>query len=84
MKIKGKDYTDLLAMLQETPMISKLDAYLENGLTEKRHRWDCFWSSDNRKRKEWADRVYQYADDTHIDTALRHAVYYLYVNEEKV
>lgn len=84
MKIKGQDYTDLLAMLQETPVISRLNTYLESGLTERRHRWDCFWSTDIEKRQEWADRVYQYANDTHIDTALRHAVYYLYVNGEKV
>ena len=84
MKIKGKDYTDLLNMIQGSPILSRFDEYCDGGLSDKRHRWDCLWSVAKEKRTEWFDRVYQYADDTHIDTALRHAVAYHYVNGGKV
>lgn len=84
MKIKGKDYTDLLDLIQNSPALPLWDEYREGCLSDKRYRWDCFWRADGEKRSEWARRVYEYADDTHIDTALRHIVSYLYVNEERV
>lgn len=36
---------------------------------EKRLRWDCFYSAGLTRFA--CDNIYQYADDTHIDTALR-------------
>lgn len=37
----------------------------------KRFRWDLLWMADGVRRREWIGRVYQYANDEHIDTALR-------------
>ena len=43
--------------------------YRDNGLTPKRFRWDCTYGA---KLSTWiCDNLYDYLDDTHIDTALR-------------
>lgn len=47
-----------------------LQAYLARGLTEKRWRWDL---SCRAGLTPWICRtIYPYANDEHIDTALRH------------
>jgi len=46
----------------------------------KRHRWDLFYAA---KLTLFAcDVIYKYADDTHIDTALRSIVKELELNKE--
>jgi hypothetical protein len=37
----------------------------------KRYRWDLLWAADRAKTSLWTARVYDYANDAHIDTALR-------------
>ena len=37
---------------------------------DKRYRWDLLFAAGSFSR-EWTTEVYKYADDTHIDTALR-------------
>lgn len=39
-----------------------------------RFRWDMFACIPQAKRAEWTDKVYKYANDTHIDTALKKIV----------
>lgn len=83
-KVKNRDVCELLCMIEDSPMLFKLDEYLKKGLTHKRHRWDCLWSVNKERRTKWFDRVYQYANDTHIDSALRHAVHFHFVCREEV
>lgn len=40
----------------------------------KRYRWDLFWHTPASWRQAFADEVYTYCDDTHLDTALRRIV----------
>ena len=55
-----------------------IDDYVEAcrtmELSEKRIRWDLLWNIPHTKRENWFDAVYQYCDDTHIDTALKSIV----------
>jgi hypothetical protein len=37
----------------------------------KRVRWDVLWATDHVERREWFSSVYEYANDSHIDTVLR-------------
>lgn len=71
MKIKGCDYEELSFIVMNSPVFPLLNKYREQGLSDKRYRWDCLWYSSGKLRTEWFDRVYQYANDTHIDSALR-------------
>lgn len=44
-------------------------AYIANGLSDKRYRWDLCYHAG---LTPWiCDTIYPYANDTHIDTALR-------------
>lgn len=40
----------------------------------ERQRWDILWAQPMRNRSEFFTRVYRYANDTHIDSALRAVV----------
>jgi hypothetical protein len=43
--------------------------YAKNKLTSKRMRWDLLYAA---KLSKWVcDNLYDYLDDTHIDTALK-------------
>lgn len=57
------------------PFMSKEmeDLYKEEGLTDKRYRWDCLWSACRRTPalNDTIHEIYRYANDTHIDTVLR-------------
>lgn len=76
MKISPQDYQELKSLL--APLFPKLAAHREilkqdkrvKDL-EKRLRWDWFWAA---KCGNWANKVYKYANDEHIDTALRRAM----------
>jgi len=41
------------------------------GDWQKRFRWDLLYSIPYLERAAWFDEVYKYANDDHIDTALR-------------
>jgi hypothetical protein len=43
----------------------------------KRFRWDLLWAIPHKIRLEITDRIYKYANDDHVDTALKHIVYEL-------
>lgn len=46
-----------------------LQDYLKLGLSEKRWRWDCLWAAGI---SQWvSDNIYPYANDEHIDSALK-------------
>lgn len=48
-----------------------LQSYLSLGLSEKRWRWD--WCYGTLGMSKWiCDNIYPYANDTHLDTALKH------------
>jgi hypothetical protein len=41
------------------------------GDWKKRFRWDILYTIPYELRQDWFNAVYQYANDDHIDTALR-------------
>jgi hypothetical protein len=46
--------------------------YEQNGGNWKmRFRWDMLYAIPYELRRDWFDEVYKYANDDHIDTALR-------------
>lgn len=81
MKITKQDYADLCAMLDAhaitrpwNTVAEAYTAYTRGGFTQKRFRWDLLFSVPYRIRVVWFDRIYQYANDTHIDTAMKRYV----------
>lgn len=67
-----------LALLEEMveaaksrPTFLPLEQYLAAGLTAKRWRWDLVWASPVETRHRFFDSVYIYANDDHVDSALR-------------
>jgi hypothetical protein len=70
MKMTVEDYAILKNAVESSPVYPQLLDYRDRGLSDKRYRWDCVWSVHS-SLKEWFDNVYQYANDDHIDTALR-------------
>ena len=72
MKMKPKHYQALRAIVLQDHRPTEA-SYLEQGLSAKRYRWDLLWNAPGRRA--WFDSgVYDYLDDTHIDTALRRIV----------
>lgn len=78
MKMTDEHYRQLTKLLDDanTPShVENLRAEAEaDSRTQdvgKRTRWDLLWSVPGKDRKRWFDEVYNYCDDTHIDTALR-------------
>lgn len=47
------------------------EAYTGQGLTLMRFRWDVLFAVPFEERKEWFDLIYPYANDDHVDTALK-------------
>ena len=73
MKIKPEHYAYIKRAYQELGAKHDLTAmskqYEQDGLTPMRFRWDC---SSSCGLSPWlCDNVYTYANDTHIDTAVR-------------
>lgn len=69
MKISKEHYeyleSAILPLMEEIP----LSLYVEKGLSEKRYRWDLSYMAN---LTNWiCDNIYPYADDSHLDTALR-------------
>jgi hypothetical protein len=75
MKITNEDYTILKQHIEGSRVFPMLMEYRERGLSDKRYRWDCLYSSGIKIGDGIGRRgdlnLYQYLDDTHIDTALR-------------
>jgi hypothetical protein len=71
MKLLPDHYKKINQALNDLHDLDQLAAkYKEAGLSEKRFRWDALWQT---RLSNWlCDNVYPYANDDHIDTALRH------------
>ncbi len=79
MKIKPEHYTKLEAACS-TVLIAYPDAqnhYAKAGHSDKRFRWDILHSAKidgERSSTFLCDVIYKYANDDHIDTALRQII----------
>ena len=69
MKITVKDYLWMEQRMRPYHSAQLLAEYRRLGLSEKRYRWDV--ARQAGLIGFFCDTVYQYADDSHIDTALR-------------
>ena len=62
-------------MNEASPLKEIQNRYKQEGLSDKRFRWDCFWSLTNTfLPKHWvSDECYKRCDlnDDHLDTAVR-------------
>jgi phosphatidylserine/phosphatidylglycerophosphate/cardiolipin synthase-like enzyme len=62
------------AIHQARQGMDTLDEYVRYGLTAKRWRWDLLWRAKRLgflPERFIEDNIYTYANDDHIDTALR-------------
>lgn len=82
MKINKADYDVLKNAIEQALGTgrSKVEIYRREGLTPMRFRWDMLWQSgiqlgQSHNKPESGDKtwlgLYDYANDDHIDTALR-------------
>lgn len=79
MKMQSEHFEQLRLMLEQVAArngktFSEIGESFERaGFTNKRCRWDIFWAIPNPDRREWfsVNGIYDYLDDSHIDTALR-------------
>lgn len=87
MLMKDEDYQELLGMYADTHGNSDLHLayreYMKQGLSEMRFRWDTFWGIPIERRVPWANKVYKYLNDNHIDTALKRVVEALMKTQKK-
>ena len=69
MKLKPEHFAHMKAAILANSKAPTLPSYLARGLTEKRWRWDLLYAA---KLSPWiCANIYPYANDEHIDTALR-------------
>jgi hypothetical protein len=69
-KIKPEHLEHMRRAILANSRAPTLPSYLARGLTEKRWRWDLLYAAG---LSQWiCDNLYPYANDEHIDTALRH------------
>lgn len=79
MRISDPDFNRLKELIDFDPCVGETLAkiYSNKGMTPKRFRWDMLWTA-RRKRpddfNELFDKLYSYANDDHVDTALRYIV----------
>jgi protoheme ferro-lyase len=80
MKITKDDYDELLLEFQRVMLRNNIPRYVDNLRADprvqdinKRLRWDMFWAIPKEVRDPLMDRIYTYANDTHLDTALKRA-----------
>lgn len=66
MKVNKHDYDALRVAVLSKHSKDIQHNYREQGLSDKRYRWDLLWAS-----KFNFGAMYDYCNDTHIDTALR-------------
>lgn len=75
MKIKPEHYAELKNLISEIDIDAvKAHKALNQGKDKAmRFRWDLFFMTDRMKRLKLftADGIYKYANDGHVDTALR-------------
>jgi hypothetical protein len=74
MKIKSEHLvalTDAIAKVKEAHPDSTLQAYVDNGLSKERWRWDVFHASRKYLPEGFVKDLHKYLNDSHIDTALR-------------
>lgn len=87
MKIKAEHYDELVAMLDKLNGVVKdcekettgvrndlghvQEAYVDQGLTLRRFRWDVLFALPSEERRDWFDKIYEYTNVFHIDAALR-------------
>lgn len=87
MKLTKEHYLQLVSMIQEVVSNVEFDVdgeatcfdifshltskYQLDGLSLMRCRWDTLYCIPYSVRRDWFDEVYSYANDTHVDTALR-------------
>ena len=70
MKIKREHFDHLKSEMLKNSKAHLLQPYLKAGLSEKRWRWDWLYSTPGLSK--WiCDNIYPYANDDHLDTALR-------------
>jgi len=78
MKINNEDFSSLktaiLGVIGNRNAVELAAGYKAQGLSDKRFRWDLLWAVPNIVRQPIFDRMYKYAHDEHIDTALRRIV----------
>ena len=69
MKITPEHLAYMRAAILNNSHAPTLPSYTARGLSEKRWRWDMLWAA---KISPWIGaNIYPYANDDHIDTALR-------------
>ena len=79
MKMNNSAYRVLTGLIAnvltelDKPIDEFAQAYKTDGLTNKRFRWDILWAIPPKSRRDWfkIHGIYDYLDDSHIDTALR-------------
>lgn len=74
MKITPEDFKELRDMLATVDVIAVCNTgnVLRHSL--RRNLWDCLWRIPSERRTPWFDRVYKYANDDHVTTALKKIV----------
>lgn len=85
MKVKPEHFAQLVALLRvgvtripapalydvRDPSVKAAHLIVDPA---RRYRWDALWAADGAPVREWTSAVYEYANDTHIDTALKAAL----------
>jgi hypothetical protein len=82
MKVKPEHYASLEAVMRAgLTRVPSLQAYEARHPSipraalikdpAKRHRWDALYAADTAARTPIMALIYEYANDSHIDTALR-------------
>ena len=66
MKITQADYNELKGKIITVFNKDTQAEYKKAGLSDMRFRWDCFHAANCYKKE-----LYEYLNDTHIDTALK-------------
>ena len=70
MKVKQEHIDYMRNAILANSKAPTLPDYMARGLSEKRWRWDLLYMAG---LSSWiCDTIYKYANDEHIDTALRH------------
>ena len=74
MKIRPEHLKYLSDILKPLDTVEMRNTYRASHLTPRRYRWDLTYSKEARALgvSQWiSDNIYQYANDDHLDTALR-------------
>ena len=72
MKITPEHFETMRAAIAPLDTEEHRAQYKSAGLSDKRYRWDLSYAAN--LTRFFCDTVYKYADDSHIDTALRRIV----------